>query len=394
MTDGAGQTPPGTPGPEQPGSWGAPSPGPQHPPPGSWDQPPPGPGGGAPAPGEWPAPGGWQAPGSDPAAAPVPGQGAPPGYIPNSPNSGYGPGGYGPHGGYGQQPGPARGYGAWGPNGWGGPPIAPKPGVIPLRPLAVGEILDGTFATIRSNPGATLGLTLGATAVVETISTVAAIAAEEMSNTAATVLTLLLFGLNAALGIFLSGVLAVVVSEATLGGRITAGDAVRRVTPRLGGLLMLTLAVTLLSALGLVALIVGAVVVAVYLSLATPAYVLEAQSTGDALRRSWRLVKGSWWRTLGVLLLSAAVGGVLMLIFAIPTSVILMSSEQTFGSLVEGDLTMAGHIVNAIGSLLATTVATPVISGAVVLLYIDRRIRREGLDVTLTEAARQRAATP
>ncbi len=266
--------------------------------------------------------------------------------------------------------------------------------MIPLRPLAVGEILDGTFATIRSNPGATLGLTLGATAVVETISTVAAIAAEEMSNTAATVLTLLLFGLNAALGIFLSGVLAVVVSEATLGGRITAGDAVRRVTPRLGGLLMLTLAVTLLSALGLVALIVGAVVVAVYLSLATPAYVLEAQSTGDALRRSWRLVKGSWWRTLGVLLLSAAVGGVLMLIFAIPTSVILMSSEQTFGSLVEGDLTVAGHIVNAIGSLLATTVATPVLSGTVVLLYIDRRIRREGLDVTLTEAARQRAATP
>ena len=35
---------------------------------------------------------------------------------------------------------------------------APKPGIIPLRPLSVGEILDGTFTTIRRHPKATLGL--------------------------------------------------------------------------------------------------------------------------------------------------------------------------------------------------------------------------------------------
>ncbi|MBO0876707.1 MAG: hypothetical protein J2P19_25295, partial [Pseudonocardia sp.] len=46
------------------------------------------------------------------------------------------------------------------------PPPAPKPGVIPLRRLGVGEILDGAISYIRANPRVTLGLS----AVVVTIS--------------------------------------------------------------------------------------------------------------------------------------------------------------------------------------------------------------------------------
>src|SRR3984957_10908449 len=82
-----------------------------------------------------------------------PGYGPPPGG-----QAGYGPAGYGP------PPGGQAGYGpaGYGPppgGGWPPPrPSAPKPGVIPLRPLAVGEILDGAFSSIRQNPKATLGL--------------------------------------------------------------------------------------------------------------------------------------------------------------------------------------------------------------------------------------------
>lgn len=47
--------------------------------------------------------------------------------------------------GWGQQP------------GWA-PPPAPKPGVIPLRPLGLGEILEGAISYIRANPKVTLGL--------------------------------------------------------------------------------------------------------------------------------------------------------------------------------------------------------------------------------------------
>jgi hypothetical protein len=49
----------------------------------------------------------------------------------------------------------------WAPQQWGPPqmpPAAAKPGVIPLRPLGLGEILDGAISYIRANPIATLGL--------------------------------------------------------------------------------------------------------------------------------------------------------------------------------------------------------------------------------------------
>ncbi|ETA04170.1 hypothetical protein ThrDRAFT_00356 [Frankia casuarinae] len=287
-------------------------------------------------------------------------------------------------------PPPGAPQGPWGQWRWG--PAVPKPGIIPLRPLALGEILDGTFATIRTNPGATVGVTVAAAAVVETVSTTVAISGEDASPGARAAITVAMLGLDLILGLFLSGVLSVVVSEAILGSRITTIDAVRRVAPRLPGLLGLTVIVALSVVLGLIALLVGAIVVGVYLALATPAYVLEGGTVRDALRRSIAIVRGSWWRTFGILLLAMLVAGFLGAIFAIAASIVMASSESVFGDPIRGDLTVTGYIVQAIGSLLATAISTPIVSGAVVLLYVDLRIRREGLDVTLAEAARARTA--
>src|SRR5918996_5880110 len=81
----------------------------------------------------------------------VPGnhEGSSDGPQPQQPGGGwsgpYPPGAYPP----GQAPPPG-----W--YGYGPPP--PRPGIIPLRPLGLGDILDGTVKMIRSNPKATLGL--------------------------------------------------------------------------------------------------------------------------------------------------------------------------------------------------------------------------------------------
>ena len=40
--------------------------------------------------------------------------------------------------------------------GWGPPPAAPKPGVIPLRPLGIPELLDGAITAVRRYPKAIL----------------------------------------------------------------------------------------------------------------------------------------------------------------------------------------------------------------------------------------------
>ena len=88
-------------------------------------------------------------PGSAP-GYPPPSAGGQPGY---GPGGGYGPGtsgsgGYGP--GYTQYPGSA-GYTNY--TGYSSV-VAPKPAIIPLRPLSIGEILGGAFESLRANPKA------------------------------------------------------------------------------------------------------------------------------------------------------------------------------------------------------------------------------------------------
>ena len=64
-------------------------------------------------------------------------------------------------------PGPAHGpVGATGPGGHGGQGGAPalmtahRPGIVPLRPLFLGDILDGAVKAVRHNPKAMIGLSL------------------------------------------------------------------------------------------------------------------------------------------------------------------------------------------------------------------------------------------
>src|SRR6478609_11184276 len=60
-------------------------------------------------------------------------------------------------------PQPPAGYGAWGPAGPPPPgvswrPPALQPGIIPLRPIGLGEIYDGAFRSIRANPKVMFGM--------------------------------------------------------------------------------------------------------------------------------------------------------------------------------------------------------------------------------------------
>lgn len=82
-----------------------------------------------------------------------------------------------------------------------------------------------------------------------------------------------------------------------------------------------------------------------------------------ALKRSFDLVQGAWWRTIGIMLLTAIIVG------AIGSLANLIASPT--GS--TGDVVVSG-ILTAILS----AVTTPFASGVATLLYVDQRIRREG----------------
>jgi glycerophosphoryl diester phosphodiesterase family protein len=395
----------------------------------------------------WGAPGaGGQGQGRDlPPWTPPADHGQPPGpgYGP-PPGPGYGPPpgpGYPPGAGYGQP------IGAWAP-----PPQAPKPGVIPLRPIAVGEILDGAFTSIRRNPKATLGIA----AVVLTISALITtgleivlashagsfslpssgqtLTQEQTTHLLRQFLTYL-FGvllptlavtvvLTFVVQLILTGLLTVVIGRSVLGHRITAGEAWHIAAPRLPALLGATVltglvilvpfavitvlaivvalarapvgAVVAVAVLGLLASVVVAIWFSIMLSMAVPAVVLEGQGPAQALGRSWRLVRNSFWRVLGILVLAqlivAVAGAILQLPFTIIGAVISGGSAGPFPFAASSGPVQLFHtgtaalIFSAIGGVIAGSVTRPVSAGVTVLLYVDLRMRREGLDLVLQSA--------
>ena len=330
-------------------------------------------------------------------------------------------------------PAPGRNWGAPPPNtNWGRPPAA-KPGVIPLRPLGMGEILDGSVKTLRTYWRTVLSISV----TVAVISQIASILAERYLVPATPALSPdatpaeqleysvqsaqdSLVGLAPALLVTLmaslvcAALLTVVISRAVVGRPVSLGDAWREARPRLLQLIGLTLLMAALSAgilfVGLlpglliggaagVALILllgfGATAAMVWLvirfSLASPALMLERQGIMTSLKRSAKLVEGSWWRIFGITLLTQLLIFVFAMIVSIPFVIVGIAVDgDGFSGLLTGSTTTFGWpflIVTGIGGVLSSAITYPISAGVTVFLYVDQRIRREALDLELARAA-------
>ncbi|MER6169435.1 glycerophosphoryl diester phosphodiesterase membrane domain-containing protein [Streptomyces violaceorubidus] len=377
--------------------------------------------------GQWSAPTGpadqGQAP---PPPPPGPGWGTPP---PGPPRGGYG-GGYGGPAGYGAPGGP----GGWG-GGWGGPPPAAKPGVIPLRPLGVGEILDGAVSTMRTYWRTVLGISLTVAIFTEVIVVLLQglvlddTGSEVLNDPDATLSELgdaladttinsgVIFLISLIGTVLATALLTTVTSRAVLGRPVTTGEAWRDARPqvlKLFGLIVLLLLIVAglltvgmtpgllvtaaaggeagvaLTALGFLAGGVVAIWLMVRFSLASPALMLEKQGIKKALGRSVKLVRGSWWRVFGIQLLATVIANVIASIIVIPFAFLAATlGGDGVGGFLEGtgDLGWTFLVVSGIGSVIGSMITFPITAGVTVLLYIDQRIRREALDLELARAA-------
>lgn len=273
-------------------------------------------------------------------------------------------------------------------------PPPPRPGIIPLRPLGVGELLDGAFTAMRRHPRATLGLS----ALVATVQQVLALVVDLSTNGYAspstngfaalgTVSGLLTFALNAILSAVLLGMLSVVIADAVIGRDISLRDVWRRVRPLLTRLVGAAFLAAVLPWFGLIALVVGGVFLWVALSFTTPALVLERLTVRQSLRRSWELTVPAFWRVLGIRLLAMIIAGVIGSIISIPAIIIVFASI-TNGIAGGGsvDLGLGAEILVRVVALVSATITAPITAGVLALLYIDRRMRAEALDVTLVQA--------
>lgn len=385
-------------------------------------------------PGQYGQPGHGQPYGEQPSYAPPPGNvppgyGPPPGYPP-----GYGPPpGHGPQGGYGH--GPVR-------------PDAPKPGVVALRPMSLGDIFNGAFSYVRNNPKTTMGLALVVMALATILSSIAStlflddyttFLDEIMADPAAVdpnsplfpssplVMGLMYLGelivyLGAAI---LLGLLAAVAGMAVLGHKLTPKQAWEAARGRIGAILGLALLRLVIGfvmglvffialfvailvgvmvgyasgggagvAVGLLVGLLGAVAVAlpalwiwIRLYFAMPMVVLERVGPFQAMARSWQLSRGSWWRTLGYWLLTLLIVMVVQMVLSTPVSLITGFIGATAPD-AAWPMILAGAVTYLL-TVLIYAVTQPFVAGVNTLLYVDLRMRREGLDLKLHQAAQR-----
>ena len=306
-----------------------------------------------------------------------------------------------------------------------------KPGIVPLRPLQVSDILDGAVRAVRFNPRLMLGLSALVLALFLVPSAALGIGATQFAagiasgprpdaEAFASILSWLIRAGSTWLATaLLSGVLIHVLGQAVLGRKPDLSQTWRATRRRLlplvgfialtglfgllatallfgpGVLLLANDSVTaglILLFLGSLGLAVVALAVSTKISMTGPAIVLEGHGVRGGLRRSFALTRGAaFWRVLGISLLAGliawAVGWLLKLPFQLIGLIVIAIAGQDTESGQIG-VTVVSHL----SSLFAGAITAPFLAAVTGLLYIDRRMRLEALDVILLREAQANPA--
>ncbi|HAJ16822.1 MULTISPECIES: hypothetical protein [unclassified Microbacterium] len=321
---------------------------------------------------------------------------------------------------------------------------APRPGIIPLQPLTFGTILGRSFSALRHNPKVLLGFAMVVQTVAYLVVTIAisgiAFASFSRLDTVPagtdewdavltgsitlTALSGLVLGLLAgAVGVLVQAVVISDVLHAAVAEKMTLRMLWQRVRPVAWRLIGYTILLSL--AIGVIVIIVGGLIavlavavpaaavilgilvilaaiplslwLAVKLLLVPAVLIVEHTSLGAALGRSWRLSRGRFWVILGILVLVSLVFGAVAQVVSIPFS--FLASALTTVIAPTGDESAAAIIgivatlgLTQIVTLLIQSVAVIVQSTAAGLVYIDCRMRHEGLDLDLLEYVDRRDA--
>ncbi|GGO96209.1 hypothetical protein [Actinomyces gaoshouyii] len=322
--------------------------------------------------------------------------------------------------------------------------VAPKPGVIPLRPLGIGDIISGAFESMRANPRAMFIPALLTMAVVGAIN---AVGSYSLGNSLLTIipdpgtrealtpeeavaqLPALLLGLASQLGSLvltflattvLSGLLIMTVSRSVLGRVVSASEVWGRVRGRMWALIGQAALISLIS-FATVAVLGGLALLAVYgiirdassslppvlallviltafavailaialsgvflvrFTCAPSALILEDIGIIESLKRSWRLSRGSFWRVLGTFLLAMLITQIASSLATLPISLLASANVLVGSSTLPLMAALQVFLANLVQAIIL-----PFSAAVSALIYIDLRMRGEGLDVELRRAA-------
>lgn len=324
--------------------------------------------------------------------------------------------------------------------GWTPPP---KRGLLPLRPIPFGVILGAPFRLQRRAPRTTLGPALVISLVTTTLAaflawalTVGPQAALDAAYYQDYVLTQNLLGVLQQVGAFvplvlalagnalLAGAVVVAASRAVLAERVSFRGLRWRLHGRIGRLVawtaivfavaagVLALAALLPAALAVsssiggglaffvavleaIAILIGGGSLAARVGFTGHIIAIEGLRLSAAVARSWNLTRRSGWRLFGTQLLIWVVVGIAAGILTLPISWALdlgvglvFPTGPTQGQIEiylaarTVILTAVTAVVGAFGLVMQSVCAA--------LLYLDQRMRVEGLDLTLARYVDER----
>jgi hypothetical protein len=264
-----------------------------------------------------------------------------------------------------------------------------------LRPLSIGEILDVGFRLFRERFRTLMACVLVPVVPLSILSTIVvgviddtaydvnAPARESSSADVANLIDNLLGGAAAAIAI---AACFRVISSAYLGQRADAGESLRYGLSRLIPLVAAYLAISIGVGLGLVALVVPGIFLAVKWSMTFPVIVAERAGAFQAMRRSWELTRGRWWRVCGALLVVVLISFVLAFVILVAFGAAIASSDSISEALFAILITAA-----TIGVL---TVLYPLTAAVVTVVYYDLRVRNEGFELQQLARASAFGAAP
>lgn len=324
-----------------------------------------------------------------------------------------------------------------------------KPGIIPLRPLSIGDIYQGAFAAIKTNARTMFGFTTALLGVVLVISIATNYAIINLvlpnylsSDSPYSAAFTSLSGSFSQLGgtllqvlatVLLSGLIVVAVSRSVLGRVASSKEVWERTKSKFLPLIGLNIITGIISGLmviigivaffvllasvastaktetelwqgmgialvGIFILIVAGVVVSSYLSIkfsvASPAMVLENLGVFAAIGRSWSLTRKNFWRLLGINILTTIITSMVAGVFGGIASALSVIFVVAGSSSPEDAITSinTAYILTMVMSSIAQLLILPFTSSVNALLYIDLRMRKEGLDVELRNAVAEQQA--
>jgi hypothetical protein len=257
------------------------------------------------------------------------------------------------------------------------PPMMSGPqGGIP--PKTLGEILSSAFNIYKANASQ---LILVVAVVVVPLSLVSALFSGvvfapdkvRVTNTGGVVVfdyagrglgvALLAGAIGALIAVLISAVLQAAIlraaAQATIGDPVDVEASYRYGLKRLWSVILVSILVGLVVAVGFILLVIPGIIFLVFLSVSIPVLIVEGRRGTEAMGRSWNLVRGNFWHAFGVILVAALIVGII---------------SGIIGA-IGGDNWAVRWIFTAIAQILTV----PFASLVSVLLYLDLRARSESL---------------